>query len=321
MFKWLVLSLLIVGQVFGATFTNPIGLKTATPKLVWSDTTSTRCCNMWAPEIHKMMDGAWYIQATSPPVRHRPASLDSTFSVSRDLRQFVVPNHNTPGALDPSILAYNGAYYLVYSQWDNSLGGQSLFLGKMSGPTTVGAVTAISVPTYSWEKAGADPTVASSWTKKSTPIFTGANGNNEPGHSGFFLSAGGDQVWNVFHASSTIPSVCDGSRYTMVQPVTWNSDGSPNLGSPDALSVAITEPDTTAGSTGGGTFGGHLARHLRLHHRKVWPVRRFWLHRLHDVRRGLHLHVLEHLLLPVPLKTRAWRGGCWNGWGSKYGSV
>jgi GH43 family beta-xylosidase len=36
------------------------GLKSAAPKVVWSDNTASRCCNLWAPEIH-MSFGKWYM--------------------------------------------------------------------------------------------------------------------------------------------------------------------------------------------------------------------------------------------------------------------
>lgn len=36
------------------------GLKTATPKVVWKDSTASRCCSLWAPEIH-FVDGSWYM--------------------------------------------------------------------------------------------------------------------------------------------------------------------------------------------------------------------------------------------------------------------
>jgi GH43 family beta-xylosidase len=40
------------------------GLKTATKKVVYSTTTASRCCNVWAPEVH-YFDGAWYIYYTA----------------------------------------------------------------------------------------------------------------------------------------------------------------------------------------------------------------------------------------------------------------
>lgn len=40
------------------------GLKTATKKVVYSTSTATRCCNVWAPEVH-YFGGAWYIYYTA----------------------------------------------------------------------------------------------------------------------------------------------------------------------------------------------------------------------------------------------------------------
>lgn len=40
------------------------GLKTGDKKTVWTDTTSSRCCNVWAPELH-YIDNAWYIYYTA----------------------------------------------------------------------------------------------------------------------------------------------------------------------------------------------------------------------------------------------------------------
>lgn len=34
--------------------TTIAGLKTATPTVVYSSTVANRCCNVWAPEIHKI---------------------------------------------------------------------------------------------------------------------------------------------------------------------------------------------------------------------------------------------------------------------------
>ncbi|KAG8681284.1 hypothetical protein FRC08_015737 [Ceratobasidium sp. 394] len=41
-------------------------LKTAAHKVVWTDTTTDRCCHVWAPEIHWMeAEASWYIYYTS----------------------------------------------------------------------------------------------------------------------------------------------------------------------------------------------------------------------------------------------------------------
>lgn len=40
------------------------GLKTAESKVIYSDTDASRCCNVWAPELH-YFDGAWYLYYTA----------------------------------------------------------------------------------------------------------------------------------------------------------------------------------------------------------------------------------------------------------------
>lgn len=40
------------------------GLKSGERKIVWKDLNRSRCCNMWAPEMH-YLDGVWYIYYTA----------------------------------------------------------------------------------------------------------------------------------------------------------------------------------------------------------------------------------------------------------------
>lgn len=40
------------------------GLKTAEPKVIYTDPDPSRCCNVWAPEIH-LIDGTWYLYYTA----------------------------------------------------------------------------------------------------------------------------------------------------------------------------------------------------------------------------------------------------------------
>ena len=49
-------------QISRATTLN--GLKTATKKVIYSSTTASRCCNVWAPEVH-YFDGKWYVYFTA----------------------------------------------------------------------------------------------------------------------------------------------------------------------------------------------------------------------------------------------------------------
>jgi GH43 family beta-xylosidase len=273
-------------QITRATTIN--GLKTASPKVIWTDSTASRCCNVWAPEIHwQSSTNSWYIYysaGTSGTFDNQHIHVlkgssniiwDSSWSYAG---RIAIPNRDV-WSIDSTILVLGTTRYLVYSSWDGS--NQCLWIAQMTSPTTVGNAVKISTPTYDWEKVGANvnegpaalyhggrtwivysasncagtgyklgrleltgsnPLSASSWTKYSQPIFQSANGQYQPGHNGLFLSPSGNQIWNVYHANSVTPGTCDGNRYTAVQPVNWNSDGTPNFGSPDSLSTSLSEP-------------------------------------------------------------------------------
>lgn len=177
--------------------------------------------HIWAPELH-YLNGKWYIYATG--------------SLSADqfiMRMFVLEgNSQDPmgsytyrgllaehtGSLDQSLLVRDsdGALFLVWSQWDDA--GQSLYIGPMSNPLTLGHPRVrISTPDYAWERFGLPvnegPIVlkrggrtmivysgsgtwtpdyclgmlsntdgnylnAASWTKASNPIFRRRDANN-----------------------------------------------------------------------------------------------------------------------------------------------
>ncbi|BCL30874.1 family 43 glycosylhydrolase [Streptomyces aurantiacus] len=188
---------------------------------------------------------------------------------------------NSAWMLDPSVLNMNGQLYLLGSA---SGGTQNLVIAPMSNPYTVsGSFSTISTPTYDWEKSGgtvnegpevlqrggvtriiysasgcwtpdyklgqltltgSNPLSASSWTKKSTPVFqrNDAAGVYGPGHNGFFNSPDGTESWIVYHANDSAGDGCDNGRTTRAQKFTWNSDGSPNLGTPVALGASAAGP-------------------------------------------------------------------------------
>ncbi|KAF8644292.1 hypothetical protein AX16_007920 [Volvariella volvacea WC 439] len=276
-------------QITRATTIN--GLKTATPKVVYSESTPDRCCNWWAPEIHwQPKEGAWYIYYSAGPRdawerAHalKGSSADIWNSTWTYAGAPAPPNRsNTSLIIDGTVLVLNDVRYFVFSSWDTGVTGfQCLFLSKMTSATTLGDATKISCPDKPWEQignnvqegpavlqrgnrtwivysasfcsgtgyklgrlelTGSDPLLASSWTKYENPIFTSGNGLYQPGHNGFFKSPSGAQIYNVFHANHESPGKCDGSRFTNVALVYWNADGTPNLGSPPALSSNLTEP-------------------------------------------------------------------------------
>ncbi|CAG9982463.1 unnamed protein product [Clonostachys byssicola] len=92
--------------------------------------------------------------------------------------------------------------------------------------------------------AGADPLLASSWTKLQEPLLVTSveNGLYGPGHNGFFKSPDGTQDWMVFHANRNSNGSCDAKRQTFIQQVQWNEDGSPQLAPPLPAGTEIQAP-------------------------------------------------------------------------------
>ncbi|GAB1733237.1 hypothetical protein NU195Hw_g8445t1 [Hortaea werneckii] len=200
------------------------GLKTGETKVVWSDSTPSRCCNVWAPEVH-YLEGKWYIYYTAG------RSEDTT-----QQRMHVLEGGATPWdsysyasqlidewSIDGTILRFDSGTYMVYSCQRDGL--QSLCIAPLNSPTSIGAASTLSEPTLSWETQGeisvnegpaamyhggktylafsasycwspsyqlglltwdgsGDPTNSSSWNKTG-PVFSSANGNYGTGHNDF----------------------------------------------------------------------------------------------------------------------------------------
>jgi GH43 family beta-xylosidase len=186
-------------------------------------------------------------------------------------------------AIDGSVVRFNGyANHFVYSAFRG--GEQGLFIAPMSSPYQVsGNGVRISSPTLSWERqggavnegpypvynagktyltysashcngpdyklgtltwTGGNPASASSWVKRSTPIFqrSDANGVYGPGHASFSTSPDGTETWIIYHANSSASQGCGTTRTTRAQKIGWNSDGTPNPGTPVATGVSIAGP-------------------------------------------------------------------------------
>lgn len=182
--------------------------------------------------------------------------------------------------IDGSYLELNGNLYLLWSEWVGE--NQSIRIAAMSNPWTVsGTQVTISQPSYSWETVGgntneapvvlqhngrtfitfsasscntadyklglleltgSNPLSSSAWTKASEPILQQGGGVFGPGHNGFFTSPDGSETWLVYHGNTSSSQGCGSTRETRVQPITWNADGTPNLGTPLPSGVEIAAP-------------------------------------------------------------------------------
>lgn len=261
------------------------GLATAPSVQVWQGDAASRCCNIWAPELHHL-NGRWYLYyvagqniADYNPTQ-RSHVLESAGSDPMGPYSYK-GQLNSSWMLDPTVATIDGQLYLFGSTHD---GTQNIVAARMANPYTVSSsFSTVSTPTHDWERqggtvnegpeilqrggrtflvysasgcwtpdyklgqltlTGANPASASSWTKKSTPVFQRSDGNGVygPGHNGFFTSPDGTESWIVYHANDSASDGCDNGRTARAQKFTWNSDGTPNLGTPVRLGVGRTGP-------------------------------------------------------------------------------
>ncbi len=185
-------------------------------------------------------------------------------------------------AIDGTVFQLGTQLYMVWSGWPGTSGSsQNLYIASMSNPWTINSSRVqISSPTLSWEtgtspiQEGPEVLVqgnkvnivysasaswtnsyclglltastssnllsASSWTKKSTPILASGNGIYGPGHCTFTESPDGTEDWIVYHCSRW--SGAGWTRQVRMQKYTWNSDNTPNIGSPVSHDARITQP-------------------------------------------------------------------------------
>ncbi|TDW60786.1 glycoside hydrolase family 43 protein [Kribbella pratensis] len=190
-------------------------------------------------------------------------------------------------AIDGEPITVNGQQYFVWTGPGRGQGGPAqLYIVRMSNPWTASG-DRVAIPadggcsevregptplysatrtflTYStcdtgkpdyqlWMKSianGADPMVASNWVQHAGPIFsrndeTGVWG---PGHHSFFKSPDGTEDWIAYHGKNT-STYTYSFRTTRVQKITWNADGTPNLGRPLAAGATQNLPSGDPGSS------------------------------------------------------------------------
>jgi GH43 family beta-xylosidase len=93
-------------------------------------------------------------------------------------------------------------------------------------------------------KDGGDPMAPADWSKSPAPVFStvAQNGAYAPGHNGFFKSRDGRENWIIYHANSQSGQGCGDARNPRMQQFTWNTDGSPDFGSPVKINTPIHKP-------------------------------------------------------------------------------
>lgn len=129
------------------------GLKSGETKVVWEDPDPSRCCNVWAPEVH-WLDNKWWIYYASS------AEGDTANQRMRVLEGGATPfdSYSYAGqlfdewAIDLSVIRVADANYFAYSCFRSEI--QSLCIAPMNTPASAGTPSLLSQPTEEWEKFG-----------------------------------------------------------------------------------------------------------------------------------------------------------------------
>lgn len=124
----------------------------------------------------------------------------------------------------PEALVHEGTVYVTFSAsgcWTDEYA-----LGLLSAPE------------------GSDLLSAASWRKLDHPVLQEdpARGVYGPGHNGFFKSPDGSEDWIIYHANPGPHEGCGNMRSPRIQRFTWNADGTPHFGQPDAADVPLAKP-------------------------------------------------------------------------------
>ncbi|ADV66075.1 glycoside hydrolase family 43 protein [Deinococcus maricopensis] len=135
------------------------GLASATPTTVYAHPTSTN--EVWAPEL--IHDGStYYIYFTmGAGDSHRMYVMQSSSPTGGYSAPAKLNLPDDKWAIDGTLFTYNAQRYFVWSGWVGDRNGeQTLFLSRMSSPTTVASGETrhvISQPRESWEQADPNP--------------------------------------------------------------------------------------------------------------------------------------------------------------------
>ncbi|KAF7192307.1 Extracellular exo-alpha-(1-_5)-L-arabinofuranosidase [Pseudocercospora fuligena] len=152
------------------------GLRNGETKQVYKDSDPSRCCSVWAPEMH-FLDNAWHIYYASSEsgcggefcpkqrmhvVKGKPNQAIHSTRPDRvlgggspwDMPYKYVGQVRPDFSIDGTILVANGKNYFVYAcRPDNEhVPDQSICIAPMTGVATTGNRAVISRPEQSWEK-------------------------------------------------------------------------------------------------------------------------------------------------------------------------
>ncbi|MFI7543556.1 family 43 glycosylhydrolase [Actinoplanes sp. NPDC049599] len=196
--------------------------------------------------LNLMPNNGWAIDAAPIRINNALYLTFSAFSPVDNLQSlFIAPMTNpyTAGAFGSRISAPT----LAWERQDGAVNEGSFALQRNGRTFLTYSASHCNGPNYKLgmlEFRGGDPLSAGSWSKFANPIFqrNDAAGVFGPGHHSFFSSPDGTETWIAYHANSSASQGCGTTRSTRVQKISWNADGTPNLGVPVSTSTVLAAP-------------------------------------------------------------------------------
>ena len=216
--------------VLEATTDNPQGSYVDKGMLYTGDDIAGKTNPVWAIDltVHRIngeLYAVWSGWLSNQPTHVTPqhtyiAKMSNPYTISTARVKISSPDQSWE--IGPQLNLQEGQEFLVngtntfivYSTRESFLPDYRLGFLKLSAPD-------------------ADPLLPASWIKSPGPVFTGlpSGGVYGVGHASFTTSPDGGQNWIVYHAKSLNSPGWD-DRQIRMQRFTWNTDGTPNFGSP-----------------------------------------------------------------------------------------
>lgn len=167
--------------------------------------------------------------AGAPPQNIYIAKMSNPWTITGEKVMIATPNYDwekkgNPINEGPQVLINpDGRVFVVYSG-----------SGYWSDGYCLGLLTL---------KNNGDPMNPGDWTKNPQPVFSmlAASKAYGPGHNGFFKSPDGKEDWIIYHARS-VANDGNAGRNPRIQRFTWNTDGTPNFGTPTNIDIPQNRP-------------------------------------------------------------------------------
>jgi GH43 family beta-xylosidase len=197
--------------------------------------------------------GGWLIDASVLRVNGALYLIGSGF-VGGSTQSLVIAPMSNPYTLSSSTFSVISSPTLSWERQGSPVNEGPVMLTRNGRTMIVYSASSCNTADYKLgllTLTGSNPMSAASWTKAANPIFqrSDANGVYGPGHNGFFTSPNGAENWIVYHANSSAGGGCGNGRTTRAQRFTWNSDNSPNLGTPVRTGASLAAPAGETAST------------------------------------------------------------------------